>query len=387
MQLLADLGADATSYAHEIGACDAAYYYRVTAYAGDRESPPAMLPSVACTAPCAPGNLTATAVSGSEIEIAWSGTASRYVLEGRKTPNDWDAVYDGSGTSFNHLGLACGSFWEYRVKSIAPDGGESGYSNTADATTNFCDIETPANLTADNSVPEQITLKWDSNSEHAIAFKVYRKEAEGAFVEIEDYVEVEQTTYVDEDVRCDTDYEYYVQAYDVHAVSDPSNIASTHSLYCGAGRRTAAMITVQAVMLDSEGEPFTGTAPLATAKLYGEKGADEPLFSETFTDVTVRNGLMRLPLGLTGNVVAVVRANEYLYYDILVDGQSLFDYEYQPLTASPYAIRDSYSLSGAGAPVGTSLDAPEGATYVDTQNKTLYVKTGSAPGDWTRVED
>ena len=124
---------------------------------------------------------------------------------------------------------------------------------------------------------------------------------------------------------------------------------------------------------------------LKAVKLYTSKISDSPVYEETFRDVSVRNGWFKLPVGISNNVVTVIRSTDYLYYDILIDGASVFDNGYQPLTASPYSIKSSFALNGEGSPVSAGVAAPVGATYVDTVGKVLYIKYGVGDGDWRKV--
>jgi len=383
-QVLTNLSANAQSYTHSVTACGLGYYYAVRAYNEVNVSSLNSLASPAYTTPCVPTSVTATAQSASRIDVTWNGIAPEFALTARLNADPWEEIYRGSGTSFAHQPLECSSYWEYRVQGLVPDGRTSGYSDTANATTNYCDIDNPGGLVADSTVPGQITLSWTNNSDRAIGFRVYRKDSDAGFVEIEDYVEAETPTYVDRNVLCESEYAYYVTAYDVYAESGPSNTVTTHTLFCGAGLQTAGMITLQGLYTEN-GSPFTGEKPLATVKLYTSETSDSPVYEETFRDVSVRNGWFKLPVGISNNVVTVIRSTDYLYYDILIDGASVFDDGYQPLTASPYSIKSSYALSGAGSPVTAGVSAPVGATYVDTEGKVLYIKYGAGDGDWRLV--
>ncbi len=384
LQVLASLPANAQSYTHAVTACGLGYYYAVRAYNDVNVSSLNSLASPAYTTPCVPTSVTATAQSASRIDVAWNGTAPEFVLTARLNAEPWEEIYRGSGTSFAHQPLECSSYWEYRVQALVPDGRSSDYSETADATTNYCDIDNPSDLVADSTVPGRITLSWTNNSDRAIGFRVYRKDSDAGFIEIEDYVQAETPSYVDRNVLCETEYSYYVTAYDVYAESGPSNTVTTHTLFCGAGLQTAGMITLQGLYTEN-GSPFTGMKPLATVKLYTSENADAPVYEETFRDVSVRNGWFKLPVGISNNVVTVIRSTDYLYYDILIDGASVFDNGYQPLTASPYSIKSSYAMSGEGSPIASGVSAPVGATYVDTEGKVLYIKYGVGDGDWRLV--
>ena len=93
------------------------------------------------TPPADPSDLTATAVSSSEIDLSWSDHAtdeSAYVVE--RSPNgntDWTqltSTLPADSTSYSDTGLSGSTTYHYRVKATNA-AGDSGYSNTASATT------------------------------------------------------------------------------------------------------------------------------------------------------------------------------------------------------------------------------------------------------------
>jgi hypothetical protein len=87
---------------------------------------------------------------------------------------------------------------------------------------------------------------------------------------------------------------------------------------------------------------------------------------------------------MQGDVATAIRAHTSLYYDVISDGQSVFGYKLQPLTAGAYSIANSFNLHGQGTPIGV-VAAPVGASYVDTQNRQLYLKSGSTNVDWVKI--
>lgn len=89
--------------------------------------------------PGAPSGLSATAASSSQINLSWSagsGTVSGYTVERCQGAGcaSFAAVGTSTTTSFSDSGLSAGTSYSYRVFA-SNAGGDSGYSNTASATT------------------------------------------------------------------------------------------------------------------------------------------------------------------------------------------------------------------------------------------------------------
>ncbi len=139
---IATVGADVTSYSSTGLAASTTYTYRVRAYnsGGDSaESNSASATTLEAPAlPAAPSSLTATAVSRSQINLAWVDNANNET--GFKIER-WDgakwvqiATTGVNVTSFSNTGLARRTTYYYRVRAYN-DGGDSEYSNTATAKT------------------------------------------------------------------------------------------------------------------------------------------------------------------------------------------------------------------------------------------------------------
>ncbi len=92
----------------------------------------------ALTTPAAPTGLNATAVSASQINLAWTDASSNetgFKIE-RSTGGAFEqiAVVGAGVTTYASTGLAAGTAYSYRVRSSNAQG-ESGYSNVVTATT------------------------------------------------------------------------------------------------------------------------------------------------------------------------------------------------------------------------------------------------------------
>ncbi len=90
--------------------------------------------------PAAPSNLSATAVSTSQINLSWTDNASNetgFKIERRTGTTGTFAQIATVGanvTAYNNTGLASGTQYYYRVRASGGTG-DSSYSNTANATT------------------------------------------------------------------------------------------------------------------------------------------------------------------------------------------------------------------------------------------------------------
>lgn len=89
-----------------------------------------------CSPPAAPGSLSATAVSSSQINLSWSGVSGAteyHVYRSTTSGGPYTQVGTATGTSFSSTGLAPSTTYYYVVRSF--NGCESGNSNQAQATT------------------------------------------------------------------------------------------------------------------------------------------------------------------------------------------------------------------------------------------------------------
>jgi Fibronectin type III domain len=92
--------------------------------------------------PTPPSNLTATAVSSSQINLSWTASTSsvgiaNYVLYRCQGAGCANFVYDASptGTTYSDTGLTANTSYSYEVQAKDNNGNLSGFSNIASATT------------------------------------------------------------------------------------------------------------------------------------------------------------------------------------------------------------------------------------------------------------
>jgi YVTN family beta-propeller protein len=118
--------------------------------------------------PEAPGDLTATTESESQIDLSWSdnsfdelGFKIERKAQSEETYIEIDDV-DANVTSYSDTGLEPYTTYSYRVRAYNGHG-NSDYSDEAEATTAII-LEAPTNLTARGVSHSRIRLSWTDNS-------------------------------------------------------------------------------------------------------------------------------------------------------------------------------------------------------------------------------
>ncbi|NIM10867.1 MAG: hypothetical protein GTO45_02655 [Candidatus Aminicenantes bacterium] len=129
--------------------------------------------------PAAPTNLTATAVSCSQIDLTWQDNSDNE--DGFSIERSLDGItftvlttIGADETSFSDTNVVESTTYWYRVRAFNA-AGYSGYSNVASATTPPCPGP-PAAPTELRAKPdyEKVYLEWKDNSDNEDAFVIYR---------------------------------------------------------------------------------------------------------------------------------------------------------------------------------------------------------------------
>ncbi|MGE5529281.1 MAG: Ig-like domain-containing protein [Patescibacteria group bacterium] len=102
---------------------DCCYVVKVANGGGDTEPP------------TAPTNLTATAVSSSQIDLSWTASTDNVGVAGYQVFRGGEQVGTSTTTTFSDTGLSPGTTYSYYVKAYDAAGNVSPQSNTAQATT------------------------------------------------------------------------------------------------------------------------------------------------------------------------------------------------------------------------------------------------------------
>ena len=184
------------------------------------------------SAPASPGNLSANAASGSQINLSWTDNANNedgFQIErctGAGCTNFAQIAQAGSNvTTYNNAGLATETTYRYRVRAFNGNG-TSGYSNIAEASTSSGPPAAPASLSAVAASENQINLSWTDNAGNENGYYIER--CSGAACT--NFAQIAQTgqnttAYSNSALAGGTAYRYRVRAFNAAGNSGYSNIA------------------------------------------------------------------------------------------------------------------------------------------------------------------
>jgi autotransporter-associated beta strand protein len=169
------------------------------------------------TPPAAPNGLTATAVSGCEIDLSWTNNATNAtsieIL--RSTDNVHFSQIGATANNFTNFAdtsLPTGTTYYYQLVANNADG-NSPNSNTAQASTQAAQPPaTPSGLTATGVATNQINLTWIDNSTNEDGFNLERSTNGGNYSSLA-LLAAGTTNYFDTNLPAGTTYFYRVQAF------------------------------------------------------------------------------------------------------------------------------------------------------------------------------
>jgi len=181
--------------------------------------------------PFAPSNLTATAVSSTQINLSWNDNSANedgFRIE-RKTgaTGAWSeiAVVGMNERTYQDTTLQRATTYYYQVRAYNI-GGSSAYAGPTSATTRDVAPVAPSNLAATAVSSSQINLTWGDNSNNEQGFKIQRKTGtSGTWLQIAT-VAANVRSYQNTGLLPNTTYYYRVFAYNTAGDSPYSNTAS-----------------------------------------------------------------------------------------------------------------------------------------------------------------
>jgi hypothetical protein len=181
---IATVGANVTTYSNTGLTGNTKYWYRVQASNANGNSAysNAALATTLQPAPAAPTGLSTSAVSSSQINLAWTDNANNETgFRIERAPDAGGvagtyteiAVVGVNVNSYSSTGLAAGATYWFRVRAYNGTG-TSSYSNESSATTPTPKPLAPTGLTASASSSSSIVLGWTDNASDETGYLVER---------------------------------------------------------------------------------------------------------------------------------------------------------------------------------------------------------------------
>src|SRR5258706_4981 len=241
-------------------------------------------------APTVPGNLTASATSASQINLAWSASTdnvgvTRYQVDRCQGAGctTFAQVATPTGTSFSDTGLVASTGYSYRVRAIDAANNASANSSIVSATTQAAADTTPPSaprgLSATAVSSAQINLAWTAATDNVgvTGYRVERCAGAGctAFAQV---ATPSGASFNDTGLAAGTSYGYQVRAADA---------AGNLSAYSGVASATTASA------------PSGLVAGYAFSEASGTTTADASGNNNTGT----LNGVTRTPAGKFGSAL------------------------------------------------------------------------------------
>jgi chitodextrinase len=279
------------------------YFYNVDAVDGDGNvsglsntanvTTPALSDTIA---PSTPTNLTATAVSTSRIDLAWTASTDNVGVTGYRIIRN-GALIDtvGGVTSYQDTGLNPGTTYSYRVRALDAAGNVSSQSSLASATTQAVPDtiapSTPAGLTANGVSASQINLSWNASTDN-VAVTGYRIYRNGSFLIALGAV----TSFSNTGLTASTTYTYNVDAIDAAGnASGISNSASGTTQASGGTPGTPSISAVSGTISHGNSITISGTS-------FGSKSHAGPMLYDDFDNASTTNISGREPQIHQGNL-------------------------------------------------------------------------------------
>ena len=279
---------------------------------------PSPSPTPAPAAAAAPGTLTAVAASSSQINLSWTDNANNedgFKVErctGTGCTSFAQIAQPGANVNtFANSGLAASTTYRYRVRAYNATG-NSGYSNTSEATTTSgtsSKFSAPSNLVAVARSDQQIDLTWQDNSTTETGFKLYRSTDNISFSRIAT-LDANVTSFSNTGRPASTTYYYKVLAFNGTGNTAYSNTTSATTL-APATTKPAAPSSLAAVALSGTQIKLTWTDNASNEtgfRVY--RSLDGVTFAEV-AKLNLVNVITFTDTGLTSNTTYYYRVRSY----------------------------------------------------------------------------
>lgn len=183
------------------------------------------------TPPSQVTGLTATAMSSSQIDLAWAAATDDVGVDHYNIYRDGTFLTSVTTTSYSDTGLAALTTYSYTVSAVDAAGNEGLQSSSASTTTDAsADTEVPSQVTGLSAIAggtSQIDLTWNAATDN-VGVDHYNILRDGVFL-----TSVTTTSYSDTGLTASTTYSYTVSAVDAagnEGLQSSSASATTEAL-------------------------------------------------------------------------------------------------------------------------------------------------------------
>jgi gliding motility-associated-like protein len=216
----------------------------------------AWLNLAAVVIPAAPAALVATANSATATGLSWADNSDDEIgFEIDRSLNGTDfillATVDPNTTTYMDKGLTPLTKYYYRVRAKG-SGSNSGYSDTADASTSDVIPAVPGPVTATADSSTVITLAWKDNADNETAFEIDRS-LNGVDFTLLATVLSNETAYTDKGLTPATTYYYRVRAKGTagkSVYSDTCDVTTGAAIPLAPGMPAATATSAATIRLD-----------------------------------------------------------------------------------------------------------------------------------------
>ena len=212
------------------------------------------------TPPSIPTDLTATAVSSSQINLSWSASDDNVGVTGYKVYRGGIEIATTASTSYSDAGRSPSTTYTYRVAAFDAAGNTSDQSLPASATTqaggDITPPSIPTGLTATAVSSSQINLSWSASDDNVgvTGYKVYRGGIEIATTA--------STSYSDTGRSPSTTYTYRVAAFDAAGNTSDQSLPASATTQASSGATLTFNSTADATI-----KPGSPTTNFGSSKL------------------------------------------------------------------------------------------------------------------------
>lgn len=342
------------------------------------------------TPPSVPTGLSATAVSGSSVDLTWTASTDNIAVTGYEIRRGGSSIGTTSSTSFSDTGLSEITPYTYDVRARDAAGNWSGYSTTASATTlDVTAPSVPTGLTISGRTGTSISLSWTASTDNTGVTGYRVRRDNGA------PVNVSGTSYTDTGLSDYTQYTYDVAARD--AAGNWSGWSSTVSGY-----------TLDTVPPTAPGQPSLSNQ-LETSVTLTWTAATDTVGVVAYQVLGAPGGTITLGNVLTTSVTGLTVGTPYTFTVKALDAAGNISPAssvrmYTPPDLTPPAIPTALSGVKTGNSIalswnavtdgemyevlrdGTSVGQTVGTTYTDIapQDMSVYtVRARDAANNWS----